>query len=207
MSHTDLQCAGMGEDPEGNSGNLDRPKRQIEYVWNPPNTPHPATLDLEALMRDCRLTQTRRGGPGGQHRNKTSTAIVVEHLPTGIRGEAGERRSQVENRSVATKRLRENLAIQVRCKLSEGEAFEAEEILRNKYSVGSRMAISSKNWDYPGVVALILNDIEQRQGSVKEVAEQWSTSASQIVRILKQLPAAFLAANAIRDAYGLHQLR
>lgn len=207
MTHSDSHSDALSEELGENSERLDLPKRRVEFIWNPPNAPHPATLELEALMRDCRLTQTRRGGPGGQHRNKTSTAIVVEHLPTGIRGEAGERRSQVENRVMATKRLRENLAVHVRCKTAQGSAREAEASLRVKYSTGSRLAISSKNWDYPGVIAVILDDIEKNQGSVKEVAEQWSTSASQIVRILKQLPAAFLTANAIREAYGLSQLR
>ena len=50
------------------------------------------------------------GGPGGQHRNKTESAVRLTHPPTGVTVTATERRSQHENREVALERLRERIA-------------------------------------------------------------------------------------------------
>jgi protein subunit release factor B len=61
------------------------------------------------LERDCALSFYRASGPGGQHRNKTETAVRVTHLPTGIVAAAAEERSQTRNREVALERLREKL--------------------------------------------------------------------------------------------------
>jgi protein subunit release factor B len=38
---------------------------------------HPATLNDERLLVECSRQTTRRSGPGGQHRNKTETAVVL----------------------------------------------------------------------------------------------------------------------------------
>jgi protein subunit release factor A len=67
-----------------------------------------AALELEddALLRDCEVTTFVGGGPGGQHRNKTSSAVRIVHLPTGVTVTATERRSQLRNRSAALQRLR-----------------------------------------------------------------------------------------------------
>jgi protein subunit release factor B len=65
--------------------------------------------DVKALARDCELSFYRASGPGGQHRNKTETAVRVTHLPTGIVAAATEERSQSRNREVALERLREKL--------------------------------------------------------------------------------------------------
>jgi hypothetical protein len=72
-------------------------------------------LPVEQLLKHCEMRRGRRRGPGGQHRNKVETAVVVTHLPTGVRGEASERRSQLENRQQAVFRLRVNLALEIRC--------------------------------------------------------------------------------------------
>ena len=60
------------------------------------------------------MRHERRSGPGGQHRNKVSTAVVITHRPTGVRAEANERRSQAENHREAVRRLRVRLAVEVR---------------------------------------------------------------------------------------------
>ena len=77
-------------------------------------SPHPTLLNPEELQRQCRLQALRKGGPGGQHRNKVSSAVRLVHEPTGVVGEASERRDQSQNLSMAIQRLRLRLAIQYR---------------------------------------------------------------------------------------------
>src|SRR6185436_18709046 len=76
------------------------------------NPKHPT--DLERLERDCDLEFFVAGGPGGQHRNKTSSAVRLTHRPTGIVVVASERRSQHQNRAEALERLAWRLAERAR---------------------------------------------------------------------------------------------
>jgi protein subunit release factor B len=65
--------------------------------------------DPRELERDCEISFYRASGPGGQHRNKTETAVRVVHTPTGTTASAAEERSQFRNREVALERLRDKL--------------------------------------------------------------------------------------------------
>jgi protein subunit release factor B len=67
-------------------------------------------LDEATLLSECELTFFIGSGPGGQHRNKSETAVRLSHPPTGITVTATERRSQPQNRAAALERLRERLA-------------------------------------------------------------------------------------------------
>ncbi|MCL7972177.1 MAG: peptide chain release factor-like protein [marine benthic group bacterium] len=66
--------------------------------------------DDEALLVECRLDTFRAGGPGGQHQNKTESAVRLTHVPSGITVTARESRSQHRNRQIALVRLRAALA-------------------------------------------------------------------------------------------------
>ena len=61
------------------------------------------------LLSQCRVETFRAGGPGGQHQNKTESAVRLTHLPTGIVVTARESRSQHRNREAALARLRAEL--------------------------------------------------------------------------------------------------
>jgi protein subunit release factor B len=62
--------------------------------------------DDDTLLGHCEVDYFVAGGPGGQHRNKTSSAVRLVHTPTGLTVTATERRSQFLNRSMAVERLR-----------------------------------------------------------------------------------------------------
>ena len=64
----------------------------------------------EQLLAECDVETFRAGGPGGQHQNKTESAVRLTHRPTGIVVTARESRSQHRNRARALARLRAALA-------------------------------------------------------------------------------------------------
>ncbi len=161
---------------------------------------HPASIPAEQLLRDCEVRHERRRGPGGQHRNKTESAVVIRHLPTGIEGQAAERRSQFDNHRNAVKRLRINLALGVRTD-SAAEAAPSE-LWRSRCHAG-RIGISPDHDDFPTLLAEALDVLQSRNAHVPGSAEQLRCTASQLVKLLKKEPRAFVWLNENRHKHGL----
>src|SRR5229473_40041 len=77
-------------------------------------------LTEDQLLRQCAVDTYRASGPGGQKRNKTSSAVRLRHLPSGLIVIAEESRSQHENRGRALKRLRQALYLKLRDEILPG---------------------------------------------------------------------------------------
>src|SRR3954449_5999170 len=71
-------------------------------------------LTDEQLLAQSEVDTYRASGPGGQKRNKTSSAVRLRHPPSGLSVIAEESRSQHENKAKALKRLRQALYLQLR---------------------------------------------------------------------------------------------
>lgn len=164
---------------------------------------HPAALPVERLWRECELRRVRRSGPGGQHRNKVETGVVLCHRPTGVRAEASERRSQAENQAVALRRLRIRLALEVRRPV---EPAGPSELWRSRLR-GGRMTISPRHDDFPALLAEALDWLWRLAGDVRAAAEALGCTASQLVRLLAYEPAALARVNQWRVQHGLRPLR
>lgn len=159
---------------------------------------HPAAQADEDLLAECDETRTRRGGPGGQHRNKVETAVLLKHRLTGLSAEANERRSQADNRRVALHRLRLRLAIEHR----EPAGAEASELWRSRVRCG-RIEVSSEHRDHATLLAEAFDQLAACGWQPAAVSERLGVSSSQLVKLLKRSPAAFVAFNRQRQASGL----
>jgi ribosome-associated protein len=71
--------------------------------------PPPYSTDPEVLAGEIEISVYRASGPGGQHRNKTESAVRIRHMPSGVIVVATENRSQIRNRQLAMDRLVERL--------------------------------------------------------------------------------------------------
>ena len=165
---------------------------------------HPCAASDEELLRECELSTTRRSGPGGQHRNKTESAVVLVYLPTGTRGQASERRRQPENHQQALKRLRINLALEVRCPAA---ALRAPSPLWQQRCPQSRIVINPEHHDFATLLAEALDVVADRHGHLVHAAEQLGCTTSQLGKFLQLEPRAWLMCNQWRRQHGLPELK
>src|SRR5215510_12416800 len=87
-------------------------------------------LTDEQLLAQCEVDTYRASGPGGQKRNKTSSAVRLRHPPSGLLVIAEESRSQHENRARALRRLRQALYLKLRETIPAGGLTPEELVAR-----------------------------------------------------------------------------
>ena len=169
---------------------------------NPP-LQHPVHLDDEQLKKVCSVTRTRRGGPGGQHRNKVETAIVITHIDSGISAQAGEKRSQHANLTVAIERLRTNLAIGIR---SNPPPTATSDLWKSRVK-NRRIAVSLSHADYPLILTEALDVLTANENDIVAAAKSLGLSTSQLIKFFKANPQVFDRVQQMRKANGLNILK
>lgn len=142
------------------------------------------------LLAACRQERLRRGGPGGQHANRTASAVRLIHLPSGIAVEADEHREGAANQLAALRRLRLALA----CTLRGGSDPQAVRDLL----AGGRIRCRPGAARWPQLVAVLLDALADCGGDHRRAAERLGISPTQLVRALCADPQVRRAADALR---------
>ena len=167
--------------------------------------PHPATIEENDLAKVCDVETGRVSGPGGQHRNRVETAVFVRHRATGVDAQGTERRSQIENRHMALKRLRKKLAIKVRT-LASRDHHTCSPLWISRRQ-GNKMCINPEHNDYPSLLAEALDVVVARRYDLGGAAALLGITMSQLSRLIRHEKHAFAQLNAGREACGLPRLR
>src|SRR4051794_33846601 len=103
----------------------------------------------EALLAECDVTSSSSHGPGGQHRNKTESAVRLRHRASGLVSQCEDHRERGRNRVDAVRRLRVRLAI--------AERGSSDPAWLDPYRKGRQLALGANAREYPLAVACCLD--------------------------------------------------
>lgn len=106
--------------------------------------PEAEDVDIEIRKDDIKKDTYRSSGAGGQHVNKTESAVRLTHIPTGVVVECQEGRSQIKNYDIAMKVLRSRLYEAEVVKKEKERAAER----KSQVSTGDRSA-KIRTYNYP----------------------------------------------------------
>ena len=165
---------------------------------------HQSSLTEPELLAACDQRFDRRSGPGGQHRNKVETAVILTHRESGLSAEANERRSQQANRDQAIFRLRLTLAVKLRTHRHESAVPSPEWLARIKQGP---LRVNPEHQDFPLLLAEALDILAQTDYQPAAAAAVLQCSSSQLVRLCRLFPPALKHVNDERIHRGLHRLK
>ena len=123
------------------------------------------------LEKSCRLDFFKASGRGGQKRNKTSNAVRFTHEASGIAVSDCSGRSQHQNRATALKKLRYQIALQVRVIPGTPPA---------------RLDVSLSNDEYPMFAAHILDILNDNEFIISRAAQSLELSTSKLIKLLQR---------------------
>ena len=169
-----------------------------------------ALTDLQ-LLAQCAVDTYRASGPGGQKRNKTSSAVRLRHLPSGLIVIAEESRSQHENRARALRRIRQALYLKLREPI-DADALTPEGLAaRMDYGPArdreGRLHLGRKDprfWPAVGVVLDVLLAVEARAAAA---AAALGTTTANLIDFLRVDEKVWQEANHLRQHFGHGLLR
>ncbi len=170
-------------------------------------------LDDDALVSQCDVHIYKSSGPGGQHRNKVSSAVRIRHRPTKISAHGDESRSQHDNRRMALRRLRMNLACRLRRPVEtarpELPAVVQECMFRprgGRSPASRRLEVGRRDRRFWEVAAFLLDVLEAVGGRLADAGAYVGITTGNFTSLLKSERHLLAAAQNARKRFGLKRL-
>ncbi|HUJ62951.1 MAG TPA: peptide chain release factor-like protein [Kofleriaceae bacterium] len=162
----------------------------------------------DALIAQCEVDRYRASGPGGQHRNKTESAVRLRHRLTGATAIGEDSRSQAENKVHAVRRLRAAIALGVREPVQldgyRPSPRLAALVAGGTAPLGARTRLTGEYW--AGIAELL--DLLVAGGlEIAATAQRLGTTTGALSRLLLHDDAVGRAVNDLRRAAGMRPLR
>jgi protein subunit release factor B len=166
-------------------------------------------LNDAQLLAQCEVDTYRASGPGGQKRNKTSSAVRIRHLPSELLVIAEESRSQHENRVKALKRLRQAFYLKLRESLRAEvlSSISQREELASVRSFSGKLEVRRKDERFWPVVGLVLDVLEATEARVSEAAAALGISTGHLIDFLETEPKVWEQVNYLRQRFGHKPLK
>lgn len=170
-----------------------------------------AALTDTQLLAQCEVDTYRASGPGGQKRNKTSSAVRIRHPASGLLVIAEESRSQHDNKAKALQRLRQAFFLKIREPIAR-EAVSPESLQSCPEYNGirdreGRLHLGRKDPRFWPLIGLILDVLQMVEARVSEAAELLGISTGNLIDVLQSDDKIWEQANQMRARYGLGPLR
>lgn len=163
-------------------------------------------LSDEELLKQCNWYAGRASGPGGQKRNKTHSAILLTHTPTGITCIANEHRLQGENRTLAMKRLRLALTLAIRREV-DLETFAVPPAVKEQLNRDGKLGVNEDNPRYLSIIATLLDLLVVYRGQVAKAADLLGISTTNFINLLHRNPKLWTTAQEWRKRFNLPPLK
>jgi hypothetical protein len=162
----------------------------------------------DALIAQSEVDRYRASGPGGQHRNKTESAVRLRHKLTGVTAIGEDSRSQAENKVHAVRRLRSAIALEVREPVRL-EDYRPSTRLANIVAGGTAPlgAKTRLTGDYWAAMAELLDVLVAGNLEIAMTAQRLGITTGALSKLLLHDESVARVVNDLRRAKGMRPLR
>ncbi|QVL31923.1 peptide chain release factor-like protein [Telmatocola sphagniphila] len=165
-----------------------------------------ATASDDVLLGQCEIDTYRASGPGGQKRNKTSSAVRLRHLPSGLIVIAEESRSQHENKAKALVRLRKACYLQIREEILPETVSSLPEWSTALNSEG-RIHLGRKNPAFWAAAGVALDALDVAKARVSDAAAWLKVSTANLIQFMEEDPKLWQQVNVLRARHNQKPLK
>jgi RF-1 domain len=162
----------------------------------------------DALIAQCEVDRYRASGPGGQHRNKTDSAVRLRHRATGVSAIAEDSRSQLENKAHAVRRLRSAIALEVREPISLDTYAPSPRLAAfvagGTAPLGARTRVTGEYW---AAYAELLDLLVAGELEIAATAQRLGISTGALSKLLLHDEQVFRTVNDLRRGRRMRPLR